>query len=768
MLTSIKRIKNVGLFTDYSSCIKPFGKMVEVYGENGRGKTTICSILRSLSRNDSEFIEKRKTIGSTERAQVELEFSDGEEKYYNGKWENPSHKFEIFDSEFVKESVYVGDRIEASQRQNLFAFALGERAVSESRKIDQLKRKVKESRDKVKSIEDDLNQICNPPLDVSNFNSFEKSDNIENDKKEIERLRQIEKNIDDAEKIRNRKEVSLCNIHKIDLEGICDLLASSLDTLSVEAAKMVHKWEENQESSYESWLRRGLNYCKNGNCPFCHQPMDESSIVDVYKAFFDDEYAKLADAVSELIKEQQYYSNLINSIPQLFNAIRLEWNLWQDVVPVEYSINTDRLKNAVSSFSEFYFGILTFKKDNILQSVEKSDLKQLGDFWHAVLVEVDDINSRIREYNNEISRYKKSLSSEQREEISAKIINLSLKIKRAQPDVIDKLNQWGKEKAVLSSAETALSESRDNYRAIMSDTLVVYKDIVNDILSEFSAPVSIGEMKPNFRGNAPQSQFVLELDGHDISLKPDDVNSFDVTLSEGDKRSLAIAFFFAKLRLDNQINSKMVIFDDPITSFDEGRRFVTYRNIAYIAARVSQVFVFSHDKNCLRDLKLNIRKYCEYDENNVKNNSVQRNISRLSWSTFKIVGSERKSSIVDVDLDDLCSSQYQNNINLIKSYLNGESYDYNSVALAIRPTLESYLKRRFSPFLEGCDTLSQMESRISEKDYLQNVRPILNDITELRSFGNFRQHGKEFDPGVSEPTVRRMAQRLWNLIFVCN
>jgi len=56
IVTHINLIRNVGRFDNVSSGANiPFGKFSVVYGENGRGKTTISAILKSLANNDPSY-----------------------------------------------------------------------------------------------------------------------------------------------------------------------------------------------------------------------------------------------------------------------------------------------------------------------------------------------------------------------------------------------------------------------------------------------------------------------------------------------------------------------------------------------------------------------------------------------------------------------------------------------------------------------------------------------------------------------------------------
>ncbi len=58
MINKVIQIKNVGKFTDYSVNTTPtwngeFKSITLVYGQNGIGKTTFTTILKSLKENDA-------------------------------------------------------------------------------------------------------------------------------------------------------------------------------------------------------------------------------------------------------------------------------------------------------------------------------------------------------------------------------------------------------------------------------------------------------------------------------------------------------------------------------------------------------------------------------------------------------------------------------------------------------------------------------------------------------------------------------------------
>ena len=73
MLDKIVTIKNVGKFRSY--CARgdlQFRRNTLIYAENGRGKTTLCDIFRSLQSGDATFISGRATLGSGDVPVIEV------------------------------------------------------------------------------------------------------------------------------------------------------------------------------------------------------------------------------------------------------------------------------------------------------------------------------------------------------------------------------------------------------------------------------------------------------------------------------------------------------------------------------------------------------------------------------------------------------------------------------------------------------------------------------------------------------------------------
>lgn len=71
MIEKFISIKNIGRFRDCSPRGDvAFRRLTLLFAENGRGKTTLCAIFRSLMTGRHEFISERKTLGASPKTSI--------------------------------------------------------------------------------------------------------------------------------------------------------------------------------------------------------------------------------------------------------------------------------------------------------------------------------------------------------------------------------------------------------------------------------------------------------------------------------------------------------------------------------------------------------------------------------------------------------------------------------------------------------------------------------------------------------------------------
>jgi wobble nucleotide-excising tRNase len=109
MLIKFVSIKNVGRFTNYGASgdveLKRYNL---IFGENGRGKTTLCAILRSLAFGEPSHLIGRATLGASDPPSSQILTTDGLVSFRSGSWSAPGPNIAVFDHTFISENVHSG------------------------------------------------------------------------------------------------------------------------------------------------------------------------------------------------------------------------------------------------------------------------------------------------------------------------------------------------------------------------------------------------------------------------------------------------------------------------------------------------------------------------------------------------------------------------------------------------------------------------------------------------------------------------------------
>src|SRR5271157_5877198 len=128
MINSIQLLRNIGLFDSVSAGASiSLARLTLVYAENGRGKTTLAAILRSLASGDPLPITERRRLAAQHLPHVVIDCSGGPPSavFQNGAWNRTLANMVVFDDHFVDQNVYSGLTVAAEHRQNLYELILG-------------------------------------------------------------------------------------------------------------------------------------------------------------------------------------------------------------------------------------------------------------------------------------------------------------------------------------------------------------------------------------------------------------------------------------------------------------------------------------------------------------------------------------------------------------------------------------------------------------------------------------------------------------------
>ncbi|MCZ4061138.1 AAA family ATPase [Pantoea sp. LMR881] len=188
---------------------------------------------------------------------------------------------------------------------------------------------------------------------------------------------------------------------------------------------------------------------------------------------------------------------------------------------------------------------------------------------------LDGFNVSVTIANARIAEFREQLGQLPVAQLRARLNELNERQKRFSTEVIALIESCEQAKAAEKLALDEKEARREALSAIMRNTLGQYEQTINKLLINFGARFSIREISYNYSGGGePKSEYAIELRGEKLALSGE-ASSFRTSLSEGDKRTLAFAFFIAVVVSDPGLQNKIVVIDDPMCSLDKHRRTQT-------------------------------------------------------------------------------------------------------------------------------------------------------------------------------------------------
>ena len=202
MLRRIIAIKNVGRFRNSATTpAHTLAKYVVVFAGNGYGKTTLCTIARSVQSGDAAPVIGRQTLGTIEGPDVDLLFADGNRRLKNGEWSSTFSKISVFDATFVSENVHSGDIVDIANKRNLYRVIIGRAGVDLAEQEKALTEDGRTTQADLTAAEKALRQVCPEEISLTDFINLPADPDIDS---KIEIQRQVIGALQEAEAIERR------------------------------------------------------------------------------------------------------------------------------------------------------------------------------------------------------------------------------------------------------------------------------------------------------------------------------------------------------------------------------------------------------------------------------------------------------------------------------------------------------------------------------------------------------------------------------------
>lgn len=734
MIKKIITVKNIGRLVDCSpKGDVEFRKVNLIYSENGRGKTTIGAIFRSLRTNDPTRIEARRTLGVAEKPEVLLRLDGSNATYKNGSWDCTLPDLEIFDADFVNENVFSGAYVDHEHKKNLYRFAVGEQGVLLAKSVDDLDDKIRIKNQDIKNAERDIRPHILGGITVEKFMELSSVANVDAEiqakEKDIEALRR-------SAEISGKSNLTGLTLPSFPSQQLRETLAKQLASVSAAAEQMVRDHLSRCiGDNVENWVSDGLASVKGNTCPFCGRSLQGIELIEAYNKYFSTAYASLKGEITNRITmlEAAFPQQAVLNLQKTIESNKTLSELWKQFV--------------VTQFPDADFETIhkTWEKARVLglESLRKKAAAPLevipvsAEFEEA-LGDFDSVASGAASYNEAVAPVNADIQKKKTDVKGGNLVSAENDLNlirnaelRHSPDVDNLCKQHQKlagEKAALDVAKNKAKTDLDAYAKQIFDK---FEKSINEYLDKFGAGFRIVEVEKSYVGGKPSSLYRLSINGVIVDLGDDSTSestpSFKCTLSEGDKSTLAFAFFLARLDLEaktGELPSKVVVFDDPVSSYDNFRKECTQQLILRIAGVAKQVVVLSHDAYFLR--------------------LVWNNSDKAQTKTLAVIRNGQNSDITPWDVQRETQGEYfRNYFSLVEFLEDGAGCDLRAVARCIRPLLEANLRLRFPKSFKPDEWLGDFIGKIAAAtgaDPLVCLKPQHQELSDINDYSKQYHH----------------------------
>jgi wobble nucleotide-excising tRNase len=299
MLTRVISIKNVGRFRNSAHTPNPsLAKYTLIYGANGYGKTTLCSVLRSIESGDTAPLVGRKTLGSTTPQEIDLLFADGSKRLRGNAWSDTAPNISVFDGVFIAQNVHSGDVVDIAQKRSLYRVIVGREGIGLAEEEQALAEQAR-AQTELTSAERVVQGLVPHGMPLRDFLNLPALLDIDG---KIEAQRQTVAALMQADAIRTRPELSPLAVPTIP-DTMADLLRKSIEGVSAdaEARLAAHLERHRMQTNGERWLAEGAAYVADDSCPYCGRDgLADLPLVRSYQTHFSEAYAALQNELSAL------------------------------------------------------------------------------------------------------------------------------------------------------------------------------------------------------------------------------------------------------------------------------------------------------------------------------------------------------------------------------------------------------------------------------------------------------------------------------------
>jgi len=728
VLQRVISIKNVGRFKNCAAAADvTFRKFTLIFAENGRGKTTLCAILRSLFTANPAIIVGRTTLGAVAEAEVRLLTASGPIAFQNGAWNAIFPEIAVFDGTYVSDNVFAGDVVQTDNRRNLYRVIIGAQGVALARQANESDENLKSKNSEIQANRAALQRHLPPGMTVDNFIALRADSDID---AKIAAKEQELQAVRRSNQLLQRTGLSAVAV-PIFPAAFSELLAKTFANVAADAERLVadHIRRHKMSTRGEAWLAEGLKYEADTECPFCGQEISELELVRCYRSLFSGQYDALRDeivALGKVVESAIGYrasSSISSTVQQNANSEEF----WRDYCEFVPPAPSESVEHKMASLFQSAQSLLQAKAGTPLEAVAP------GDEFTRALTDFETLRTSLGRYNEAVATVNAVIASRKREVQATNVPDVEValaNLKAQRMRHTDAINQLCVSDGRLHIEKTALESdkvrSREQLDAYTQQVISVYGQSINRYLEGINAGFRIATLKHTYRGGPPSTSYQILINQNAVdvgdSSTPTDRPSFRNTLSAGDRNTLALAFFLAQLENDVNGSQKVVVFADPFTSMDSFRRNHTVHQIYRCGQTSTQVVVLSHEASFL---KLLWDRVAPADRKTLQ-------LARIG---------EENTTIAEWDIEKAVQARYRADIDTLQIFVSTGDGTPMDVIQKLRPVLEGYCRNLYPTQFGEQEMMGGIVAKIRNAPGGHPLDSIVEDLDELNIYCRRYHHG---------------------------
>lgn len=593
MIKRIEKIKNYGIFRDFhwNASIPEFSEVNLFYGLNGAGKSTLGTIFNDLKNKEQKYYQGTFKLIDEELGEIS---STSLQEVNCNIYVFNSHFIEdnIGEFEDLKGIVYISEKNKEAKTSLDLLQKEKKRIEQKYQNTEKTYNKVKKDLDTIyikiaKSIKEEFHVIGGLGNKYSNYNknTFEQALSIhgnflkeKHDLKEIlSQINQLKVQLSDTVKPIINKQLPIFNLE--------EFLASIRQIEQLLQKKLYKGIEEKIGNEIFLWLEEGyrLHKAKDNICSYCGGIISISRQKEL-DSLFSDELQSLQSSLNLYKEEITKYS-----LPELpFIAANFYTQQQADInkVLLEYQ----EIKILVA---------------NLIKDIHSKIDEKLKNPFDSISVDFC-VDAKIRNIEDIINKISVLIES------ANQITNTFIIEQRKIIDSLEKLFVYHNYhqhniSTLLTKLKTATQDTL-NTKAELDVNDREIRKLENDLKDVIKAGAEFNILLSKFLGrNELELKYDERTKGYKITRR-DSGNSARF-LSEGEKTAIAFVYFLTKVHENgNDIANSIIVFDDPISSFDSNHLYNAYSFISTYFSACKQLFILTHNFNFF---KLVRKKYCK-------------------------------------------------------------------------------------------------------------------------------------------------------------